>query len=471
MTQHILEKHKKCDSNYCNGGLAVCTVCHCAEGTLPTECPGEHVLYEQERRIYLGEIDFVNGAWVEGRMSRNCPPHQAVLQEELEREKKVTSIELSTSINTFSFNLLWELTMKGGNIFVSPKNVLDPLGMVYCGAAGGTATQLRIVCNFPPSYKDLGIATRLLQTNLDAQRGCTLRSVCAIWAQNGYPFSDDYKTWVRGTYLAPFKTVDYENPNNHHDIAADINTWVEDATRGEDGEGRLSGLVSASDFDRQSKLTLVSAIYFLGKWLDKFKEEDTRADSFRSPGGFTPCKMMHRVGRVDYYAREEFQAVALPYEGKDLEMVIILPTPTTDINTIERSLTSEVFSSILEDFSVKKVRLFIPKWKSNLRYDMGALLQDMGMVEAFTDRADFSGMVSSGKPDLKIGKVIHQTFVDNTEEGTEAAAATSVLVSRCLSIEAPPEVFRADRPFIYAIRHVPTNTILFLGRMERPEGY
>jgi serpin B len=386
------------------------------------------------------------------------------------------SIQFADDVNDFSFNLYRKLSVKPGNVVASPKNILDCLAMIYAGAMGETATAMQDACLFPAD-PDV-VCQEISQVNkaLAEQKDCTIRTANGVWAQQGYPYNPAFTDALVKKYGAEFREVNYKDESTYEAIAAEANKWVEGVTKGEDGEGKIKDLLNKDFFSPESVLTLVSAIYFLGKWQSEFHAEDTKTKPFKlADGGKADCKMMTQQGDFRYYENERFQMVDLPYVGDELRMAVFLPKVKKELGKLERWLNADTFTGTIQATVIQDVILHLPKWKVTGSYDLKAPLVELGLEVAFSDEADFSGMIdeTSDGDGLKISKAIHKAFVDVTEKGTEAAAATAtgMMMITSVRVRPKPKVFKADHPFIYVLHHVPSGTALFLGRQSNPEGY
>jgi serpin B len=235
--------------------------------------------------------------------------------------------------------------------------------------------------------------------------------------------------------------------------------------------GKIKNLLQPSHLSPNTSLVLTNAIYFKGDWSSPFSKAGTKDEVFTvTEDKRVPVPMMHRTGRLNYSDGEDFQALELPYAGDDLSMVIVLPKKMDGLARVEESLTSEKLSAWLAKLGPRRVDVALPKFKVEAGFELQKVLPAMGMPLAFTGSADFSGI--DGKRDLFISAVIHKAFVDVNEEGTEAAAATAVVLARPSAVVRPPPavVFRADHPFAFLIRHNRSGSILFLGRVVNPRG-
>ena len=216
-----------------------------------------------------------------------------------------------------------------------------------------------------------------------------------------------------------------------------------------------------------TRLVLTNAIYFKGDWAVKFKEENTEpADFHVNEDKIVDVQMMYQKGDFGYSENDNMQLLQLPYKGQELSMLIILPESIAALSSVESRFGSDTIRSWLSQMREREVDVYLPKFKMTCgTLELNKILSEMGMKDAFSDAADFSGM--TGGRDLFISNVMHKAFVEVNEEGTEAAAATGVGM-KLLSLPAPPPVFRADRPFIFMILDNNTQCILFIGRVVNP---
>ena len=239
-----------------------------------------------------------------------------------------------------------------------------------------------------------------------------------------------------------------------------INAWV-----GEQTKDKIKDLLHAGDLDVQTTLVLTNAIHFKGDWAIQFDRTLTRDGDFHVSADKTVrAPMMSQTGDFDYAETKDVQVLRMPYAGDELSMIVFLPREAGGLPAVEKALTPDGLAKLLKGLRKTKLQVSFPRFRVETRYDLQEPLSAMGMADAFGSKADFSGM--DGKRDLFISKVIHQAFVDVNEEGTEAAAATAVVIAK--NGVSRVKVFRADRPFLFVIRHEKTGLILFLGRVLNP---
>jgi serpin B len=290
--------------------------------------------------------------------------------------------------------------------------------------------------------------------------GYELNVANALWGQQGYGFLAEFLELIEAKYGGKLNEVDF--------IAATeaarqtINAWVEKETR-----DKIKNLIQKGVLNSMTRLVLTNAIYFKGNWARQFEEDKTRESPFTLISGEeVNVPMMNQTAEFNYMETEDFQGLELPYVDDELSMIILLPRKVDGLSSLEKSLLLEKFSGWLGKLGKRKVIVSVPKFRMTSRFGLAGVLRSMGMMDAFCERANFSGM--NGKRDLFISAVVHKAYVDVNEEGTEAAAATGV-VMRVTSVK--PEripVFRADRPFLFLIRDNKSGSILFIGRTMNP---
>jgi len=360
--------------------------------------------------------------------------------------------------NQFALDLYLKLEDVEGNIFFSPYSISVALAMTYEGAKGETAEEMQSVFHFPedenirrPSF------AKIYNLVNKKNKKYELHTANALWAQKDYKFLDEYINAIKKYYVGKVTNVDFVNATESARLT--INKWVEEQTN-----NKIKDLIPPGVLNALTRLVLTNAIYFKGLWVKQFDKKETREEDFRvSPEETVKVPMMSITREeFNYYETEKLQILELLYEGEDLSMLIILPKED-DLKSLEESLSLEKLSELRNSLSEQQVDVYIPKFKFETKYFMAKTLKEMGMSTAFSGDADFSGM--DGTKDLFIANVIHQAFIDVNEEGTEAAAATGVVMELKAAM---PTVFRADHPFIFMIQERETNNILFLGRVIDP---
>jgi len=372
--------------------------------------------------------------------------------------------------NRFALDLYARLAdEEDGNIFVSPFSISSALAITSEGARGNTADEIRSVFHFPDDTAVMReeFAETIAGIN-SGSSAYTLRTANGLWAEQTYPFLPEYISTAERYYSADTTNLDFITRPDESRLT--INRWVEEQT-----EDKIKDLLPAGSIDTLTRLVITNAIYFKGTWVKQFDEEKTSEEDFRTGTGTSvPVLMMQRTDEDAVYGYAEtdsLQVLSMPYEsdsGKELSMIVILPKGD-DLATIEHSLDAESLSDLQQNLPSRRVMVYFPKFTMETKYSLPPTLSAMGMPTAFTGAADFSGM--DGTTDLFIDDVIHQAFVEVNEEGTEAAAATAVVMKlSSMPVEEPVPVFRADHPFIFLIQDNETGNILFMGRVMNPDG-
>ena len=369
--------------------------------------------------------------------------------------------------SAFAFDLYQALREQDGNLFYSPHSISVALAMTYAGARGETAQQMADTLNFileqerlHPAFNwlDIELASRGEGAQGKDDEGFRLNVVNAIWGQKDYEFLSDFLDVLAENYGAGLRILDFINETEKSRLT--INDWVSDQT-----EGRIKDLIPQGAIDALTRLVLTNAIYFNAAWEDPF-DEDVTADGpfYLFEGGQVIVPMMKQTESFGYTEGEGYQAVELQYDGNELSMVILLPE-ADQFQAFEEGLQAQQVCDIISDLQPTGVALTMPKFEFDSEFSLTDTLAEMGMPIAFSGDADFSGM--TGTLALYISEVIHKAFVSLDEAGTEAAAATAVIMPESGPPELPVEV-TIDHPFIFLIRDIETGAILFVGRVMNP---
>ncbi len=371
--------------------------------------------------------------------------------------------EVAAANNQFAFELYSNLTQtESENIFFSPYSISTALAMTYEGARGQTADEIQSVFHFPTEE----IARRSnfagLFNRLNPQDApYSLKTANALWVQKDYKLLDEYLRTTSQYYEAKATNMDFVEKTE--ESRQTINNWVADQTN-----QKIKDLFPTGAINTDTRLVLTNAIYFKADWLRQFDKAKTKDAEFNTlPGDAVTVSMMERSdeeSRFSYAETEEAQILELPYKGKKLSMLIVLPK-SDSTQSLDEMISTEKFMGWKEAVQEQRVNVFLPKFSFTTKYAMNSTLAELGMPTAFTGAADFSGL--DGTRNLFIQGVIHQAFIDVHEEGTEAAAATGVIIGTT-SAPAPPPVFRADHPFLFFIFDKETGAILFMGRVSNP---
>ena len=364
----------------------------------------------------------------------------------------------------FALDLYAKLKNKPGNLFFSPYSISTALAMTYAGSGGNTEQQMAATLHFTttiPQQQFHLLFGQLAKTFNQQGQGqdYQLMMANALWLQKDYRFLPAYLKQVESDYDAAFERVDFIKETEAS--RQKINQWIEDKTN-----NKIKELLQKGALNEQTRLVLTNAIYFKGDWARQFPKDNTKETPFYINKSDTiHVPMMYHKERFKFADRGDVLLLELPYKGKSLNMLILLPKEINGISELEKKLSTDQLNQWQQDFFKQEVMVYLPRFKITSEFSLVDTLKAMGMTDAFSDAADFSGMADTDK--LYLSGVIHKAFVEVTEEGTEAAAATGITVG-VTSMPAPPKMFCADHPFIFMIRDYATNSILFIGRMNNP---
>jgi serpin B len=364
--------------------------------------------------------------------------------------------EVVKANNAFAIDLYAQLAKEPGNLVLSPFSIDTALAMSYAGARGETARQMAGVLHLPNGDTNVHACFKTLLNELNNTNAlcCQLVMANALWAQKGYPFLPSFQQFLVSQYNTTLNAMDLGWPHGFDPRKAaaerkQINEWVEIKTH-----DKIRGIVPPSLPDKYTRLILVNAIYFKGLWATPFDRKLTKDATFRvSAGESVSVPTMHVKAKLKYGGNDNIQVLGMPYRSNQLSMVILLPKKIDGLAELEKTLTVSSIEQQLQAASLQEVNVFLPKFKETSGYELAKPLKDLGMVDAFSDRADFSGITK--EPIQHIEVFLHKACVDVDEEGTEATAATAVFF-----MDGTPVIFNADHPFLFLIRDDSTGIIL-----------
>jgi len=373
----------------------------------------------------------------------------------------------AVTVNAFAVDFYKQVRKPEGNLFFSPYSISMALGMVYAGARGNTAAQMAKTMHFSPDQPEANKVCGALNAQILAagqKKGVELNVANALWAEKSYPLLNEYLEAIRTDYQGGVRQVDFlHSPESARET---INGWVEEQTK-----DKIKDLLPPGVIDAATRLVLANAIYFKGTWESPFMKELTQELRFTLlDGNEVKVPMMHRTEYFGYADEAGLQVLEMPYKGGELAMIILLPSKDKTLEDFEHSVTRDKLGQWVEKLEMREVVVFVPRFKMTSDIRLRTALIGLGMTDAFSpSQADFSGMTGNNK-DLFIGEGFHKAFVEVNEKGTEATAATGIgmLAGMPQKRPAPSLVFRADHPFLFLIRHKPSNCILFFGRVTDP---
>jgi serpin B len=396
-----------------------------------------------------GEANQTPGTFVSADVEREPAPDVSL-------EARARLIDDKTS---FALDVYHRLREKEANLFFSPFSVSLTLAMIYGGARSETEAQMAQAAHFGLSQETLHPAFNWLESTLEGQdegsEGFRLSIVNATFGQEGQELLPSYLDLLARNYGAGMALLDFSNEPEDARLA--INDWVAERTA-----DKIPSLLPEGSVSSMTVLVLVNAIYFKAGWHTPFRSNRTASGVFHAAGGDVTVPMMNGEPKLASYVQGDgFQAVSLPYRGEACEMVIIMPDDGR-FEEIESRLDGALLATMLGSLEHTRISVTMPRFEIRTRVTMNDLLQELGMRDAFTSAADFSGI--NGRRDLYLSLVQHEAFVHVDENGTEATAATA----GGIDLVSLPQPVIIDRPFLFLIRDVETRSILFLGRVMNP---
>ncbi len=365
----------------------------------------------------------------------------------------------------FTLNLYRQLAaQEKGNIFFSPYSISLALGMTYAGAKGETAAQMARVLGFtlPPDrlHPALAELSRHLQ-KVGNEGGQVLSLANAVWLNTVLKLQPAYLKLIGDYYSNEMEQLDF---CQEAQAQKTINDWVSRKTK-----EHIKDLIPQGVLNCRTMLVLTNAVYFLGEWADKFDQEQTKPGPFwPAPDQQVETPFMHRTGKYAYAEAEGWQVLRLPYLGERLSMLVLLPKDKGALAQQAKGLNPEMLARLTRDLRLRQVKVTFPKFEAKTSYNLTGDLKNLGMPLAFGLQADFRGITTQRQ--LRIDLVLHKAWVKVEEKGTEAAAATAVvMVEKAAPMPVPLREFKADHPFLYCIQDRETGLILFWGRLSNPQ--
>ena len=403
--------------------------------------------------IFLGIMSMVMASACSRDMSTD--PGKVVVRDLTQSERQVT-----TAGEQFGIDLFKSLAAEEQNVFISPLSVSMALGMTLNGARNETETAMRATLGFGAMGQDeINSAYQsLIQLLTSIDPKVQFEIANSIWAHSQFAVEQEFIHVNKTFFDALVKVIDFRAPS----APDQINNWVDDKTH-----GKINKVIDK--IGAQTVMYLINAIYFNGTWTYEFKKEDTQDDRFRvNEDLFVTVPFMRQSNdHFSYFDNDLMQAIDLPYGNGQFRMTVLLPMYDKSVDDIISALTPHSWAAWMGAFSEQKGTLALPKFKLEYKKSLVEVLASLGMAPAFSDHADFTGINKNGG--LAISDVIHKTFVDVYEEGTEAAAVTVVeMMATSVGGESGGFNMRVDRPFLFAIREKSSGVILFIGKMNNP---
>jgi serpin B len=380
-------------------------------------------------------------------------------------EPESSASDVAASNNGFAFDLYSRLIKSDGNQISSPFSIETALAMTALGARGNTAAQMYKTLHLSEQTDSANAAfSQLLKrfSTESAKPGSQISVANALWGEKGYDFRQEFLSKARDYYGAGLMELSFESDPNA--ARSTINRWVEKETH-----DRIKDLLPAGSVDKDTRLVLTNAIWFKGTWETQFEKSATKEELFHQTADkSSKAQMMHHTEAFGYFADDQVRLLSMPYKGREMSMVFLLPAKKYELAALEQSITADKLKGWIGSLRQTRVAVTMPKFKMSSEFELTSTLGAMGMSDAFSSHANFSGMTE--KEGLTISKVIHKAFIEVNEEGAEAAAATGVMMKRLAAVAGnqPIPQFRADEPFMFLIRDNQTGCILFLGRVTNP---
>ncbi|MCK5720465.1 MAG: serpin family protein [Thiomargarita sp.] len=372
---------------------------------------------------------------------------------------------VSDSINNFALDIYTQLhEAEQANLFFSPYSISSAFAMVYAGAKGETKKQMATALNFNEN-QNIHLGFSDLEKNLTSQNNYQLNIANALWGQKGFSFLVEFVDLVGQYYGAKLKSVNFKK--SPEQARQTINQWVSNNTSQKIKELLVEGVLT-----QQTKLVLTNAIYFKSSWQNPFDSYHTKQLPFKMIANKQiNVPTMQKEGNFKYAETDDVQILELPYQKKESEtgisMFILLPKTVEGLSSAKKEKIQTWITLNPKSLEKKLVKVHLPKFKLESSFSLKESLKKLGMLDAFNQKnADFSGL--NGKKDLVISDAVHKTFINVDENGTEATAATSIIISaKSIPVDSPIE-FRVDHPFLFLIKDIPSNTILFWGKVSNP---
>ncbi len=364
--------------------------------------------------------------------------------------------------NTFAFELFLKSGKDKENVFMAPISISAALAMTYAGAKTETEKQMSNVLHFNLNQKNFHKEFKTLIDSLILlnKKGLDLKIANSLWIQKDYVFLKEYLDFINTYYKTSVNKADFKKQTEKSRL--DINKWVELQTN-----NKIKQLIKPNVLTQLTRLVIVNAIYFNGTWDYKFDSKKTKNNNFLIDGkNNVSVPFMNIVEKYRYLENDYFQLIDIPYKNRSASMIILLPKKKDGIAGIEKFMNWKQIEELTNSMIFERINLNLPKFNMISEFELKDVLSALGMPITFTNEADFSGI--TGKTDLKIDKVIHKTFINVNETGTEAAGSTAVVLIEKSGPPKDPIDFNVNHPFIFLIKDNINNCILFLGKVSNP---
>lgn len=359
-------------------------------------------------------------------------------------------------------DLYKKITAKNRNTFFSPYSISCAFAMTWAGARGQTEKEIAQALHFPLTQENLHRSLNALDFSIKKSAktcGFELNVVNQLWGEKSFTIQPEYLRLISVIYGAGIRLLDFRNQPEPSRLI--INEWVRKQTY-----NRIADLIPKDGINDSTKLVITNAIYFKAQWEHQFNSKNTSNGKFTtSTGDFVQAQFMSQCAEFFAVKTNEYQVVSLPYRGKEISMLVIMPE-SGKMESVESELSGAFIQSVTNSLSMEEIKLRLPKFKFTTNsINLNPILISLGMLVPFQPSADFSGI--DGKKEIIITDVYHKAFISVNEKETEAAAATTLIMGSG-GMPQPPPVYSFDRPFIFLIRDNKTGTILFMGKINDP---
>ncbi|MEG1642371.1 MAG: serpin family protein [Synergistaceae bacterium] len=401
------------------------------------------------------------------REIENCAIKAGLIAVETTQEKTKNEPlykKATRSVNAFTFDIYKKISEENNNnLLISPYSISTALAMTYLGANGETESEFESVMKFTPTIHR-NIASLINIINNTPKNEAEISTANAIWPATNFKILDGYNNSLVKYYKAKITTLNYKKFTS--EATSKINKWVENKTN-----GKIKNIISQGTLSPNTKMVLTNTLYFKADWETEFKYKDTKVEDFwiTADTSIKTSLMTQSFDKIKYAKLNDSTAIELEYNNDRYSMLVILPEESKTLSNLEKELSTEYFYDLESKLEYKKVKVTIPKFKREYDIELSSTLASMGMKNATSyNKANFTKMTK--EKGIYIDKVIHKTFIEVGEKGTEAAAATAIIMVKT-SLPRPETdqlIFKADKPFIYIIKDNKTNTILFIGKYVKP---
>lgn len=372
-----------------------------------------------------------------------------------------SNINIIESNNRFAFDVYNQLHNSKSNLIFSPASITSAVAMTAIGASGNTFDEIRNTFYFTKDKTELGESYQnTFETYNVSSKNVQLYNANSLWLEKTLTLNQSFTNQNKKHFNSSLHQADFFN--NPEKSRNKINNWVLKNTN-----NRIKDLLKPSVIDKSTRLVLVNALYFKGAWSESFNKSQNTKDQFQiGKKDFITTTFMNKIVGAWHYSDKCLEVIDIPYEDQKYSLMIIIPKSFKKLKKVEKLVNYDFYTYYAKNKEMKKIDLSMPKFSTESEFDLNSTLQKLGMKEAFTGNADFSGITKQEK--LYISKVIHKANISVDENGTEAAAATAVTM-RKTSISHYSEQIKVDKPFIFILRNNANNLIFFVGKITNPE--